>query len=386
MRKGNPRVGSQFLNRVEHHDVVFSHSKPDAFRTRLFCRHHASQYPLPLAAPVQLINIYRMPFIARWLALATTISLTLGGCEKVDEQSPVDSTEPNEQVETDTTTAELPASAWDSGAGLAFFVRDPEGSGAVVVFPQYADSTLPDTVRFDQSLVRGMSLDVFNRAGLAGHLRVDSMESTIWSEGCVEWPKAMLSRTDSGVLSESWTTAFIAGRVQAVPLDSMESLSAADSARLVVQLTRLASAIPEGLSSSFRGLPFVVRSAHRFTAAPGVEAVVSDIVRKVNLEANPLEEHTFLIAEKPAGGSGGQWKTVYTERAAGVEERIETTDLLAAISLSAVEREAGEARGVEKRTALLVARVSDETTTYALIERRRPAVWKVRWTSLKTGC
>ncbi|MGI9077469.1 MAG: hypothetical protein ACR2G6_09085 [Gemmatimonadaceae bacterium] len=328
-----------------------------------------------------------MAFILRWLAVATIVPLMLGACEKVERQARVDSVEPTEQVQPDTTTTpSLPPSAWDSGAGLVFFVRDPEGPGAMVVFPQYADSTLPDTVRFDRSLVRGMVVDVFNRAGLAGHLRVDSMEATTWGEGCIEWPAAMLSKADSGVLRESWNTAFIAGRVRAVPLDSIESLSAADSARLAVQLTRLASAISEGLSSSFRGLPFVVRSAHRFTAAPGVQAVVSDIVRKVNLEANPLEEHTLLIAEKAAGNLQGQWKTVYTERVSGVEERIATTDLLAAIRIAGGQSGELEGRRIGERTALLVARVDDETTAYALIERTGPGKWEVRWTSVRTGC
>ncbi len=316
------------------------------------------------------------------------VLLTVGGCEKAEVEPPVDSIEPTQQVQSDTGDAAVPVSSWDSGAGLVFLVRDPEASSAMVVFPQYADSTLPDTVHFDRSLVRGRIVDVFNRAGFAGQLRVDSMEMTTWAEGCIEWPTAVVSRLDSGLLRESWNTAFIAGRVRAVPLDSMESLSAADSARLVVQLTRMASVIPEASSSSFRGLPFVVRSAHRFTAAPGVQAVVSDIVRKVNLEANPLEEHTVLIAERAAGNEkgGGPWKTVYTERAAGVEERIETTDLLAAIRFGGGQAGESEGTGAGERTGLLVVRVGDETTGYSLIERTRPGEWKVRWTSVRTGC
>ena len=321
----------------------------------------------------------------RWLTLAMIVPLILGGCEKAERQPPTVSVEPEKEVQSDTTSVALPPSRWDSGAGLVFLVRDPEAQGALVVFPQYADSTLPDTVRFEQSLVRGMTVDIFNRAGLAGRMRVDSMRSTSWGEGCIEWPAAVFSSSDSGSRRASWNTAFIAGRVQAVPLDSMESLSVIDSARLVVQLTRLASAIPEPVSSSFSGLPFVVRSAYRFTAAPGVLAVVSDIVRKVNLEANPLEEHTLMIAEKLSGDPKEEWKTVYTERAAGVEERIETTDLLAAIRLSGGESP-GVADRLEERTALLVARVNDETTAYALIERTGPGAWKVRWTSVRTGC
>ncbi|MBC7792051.1 MAG: hypothetical protein H7Z74_19060 [Anaerolineae bacterium] len=332
-----------------------------------------------------LTNICGMVFPARWLLPAIMVALTLGGCEKAVEQAPVDTAEPVQPVQSDTTTAVQPPSAWNSEAGLVFFVRDPEAQGVMVVFPQYADSTLPDTIRFDQSVVRGMTVDILNRAGLAGQMRVDSMEPTTWADGCIDWPRAVLSRADTGLLRESWNAAFIAGRVRAVSLDSMESLSAADSAQLVVQLTRLASAIPEPLSSSFRGLPFVVRSAHRFTAAPGIVAVVADIVRKVNLEANPLEEHILMIAERSAADPKGQWKTVYTERASGVEERIETTDLLAAIGFTGVAGESG-GRGVAGRTALLIARVSDETRAYALIERPGPGKWEVRWTSVRTGC
>jgi len=315
------------------------------------------------------------------------VLLMVGGCEKSEVQPPVDSTEPEQQVRSDTIKTPLPISSWDSDAGLIFLVRDPDATSAMVVFPQYADSTLPDTIHFDRSLVRGKTVDVFNRAGLAGHLHVDSMELTTWTEGCIEWPTAVLSKADSGIMRGSWNTAFIAGLVRAVPLDSMESLSAADSARIVVQLTRMASAIPEASSSSFRGLPFVVRSAHRFSAAPGVQAVVSDIVRKVNLEANPLEEHTLLIAERASSArGGGQWKLVYTERVAGVEERIETTDLLAALRFGGGELGARERDSSGERTALLVVRVNDETNAYALIERSLQGKWKVRWTSVRTGC
>ena len=132
----------------------------------------------------------------------------------------------------------------------------------------------------------------------------------------------------------------------------------------------------------------MVVAAYRFAPAPRVTAVIADLVRKLNQEANPLQEHTLLIAEGDSAAEGGtpvaldsvstrgQLRTVYSERAAATEERIVTTEVLAAVALD----EPGP-----PRSALVLGRVGYDATAYALLERTASGTWHVRWTSA-TGC
>jgi hypothetical protein len=291
-------------------------------------------------------------------------------------------------VPRDTARAVLPESAqapdvpppppvWTPEAGPVMLVRSGNAlNAAYVVFPEYNDSTLPDTIRFDTRSVRGMRVELIGHDGAAGTGRVASASSKAWlADSCVEWPTAQLELAGDSTQLGDWTIAFEHASIRPIRLDSLQTLPSPDSARLAADITRLASALPDDTSRTFRGIPFVVRVAYRFAAAPRVQGVVADVVRKLNQEAMPLEQHTLIVAERDSASPEARYRPVFHERTAGSEESIETSDVLAAIQYPA----AGH-------MALVLVREGIDATAYALLERSAGGRWQVRWTSVHTGC
>jgi hypothetical protein len=268
------------------------------------------------------------------------------------------------------------ATAWDAGAGPVMLVHGPRPTSAFVVFPQYSDSTLPDTLRLDAGVVKGALVDLFAHGGTVGEARVDSTARTVWTEqGCIEWPGATLQFVGDSAREAGWAVGFMRGRAQPVPLDSIEGLAPRDSASLAADITRLASALPGDTSRTFRRIPLSVRLAYRFSPAPGVQAVVADVVRKLNQEATPLEQHTFIIAERREGDAQHRYSAVYSDRFAGSEETLELPSVLAAVRLPSPDR-----------VALIVLREGVETSSFSLLERTPTGRWRERWVSVRTGC
>ena len=169
------------------------------------------------------------------------------------------------------------------------------------------------------------------------------------------------------------TVAFQRGVSTPLTLRPIESLSSSDSARLAVQLTRLAAVLPNDTARVFRGLPFVIRAAHAFTPEQGVESVVAEIVRRVNVEANPREETLLLIAERD--GTSEEWRVAYSERASGDEIRVERATPLAAVKL-----------GAAALPTLVLERAGADWIAYALVQRQRDGRWRESWESAYSGC
>jgi hypothetical protein len=188
-------------------------------------------------------------------------------------------------------------------------------------------------------------------------------------EECAVWPAVALS-ADS---SRSWTVAFQRGVASPIILRPIESLPPADSARLAVQLTRLATLLPNDTSRAFRGLPFVIRAAHRFTPPGGTEAVIAEVVRRVNVEANPREETLLLIADRESPTA--EWRVAYSERASGDEVHVERATPLAAVSL-----------GPQALPTVVIERTGADWVTYAFIQRFGDGVWRESWESAHSGC
>jgi hypothetical protein len=191
---------------------------------------------------------------------------------------------------------------------------------------------------------------------------------------CIEWPAAKVQATPNGDAGSGWTVGFLKGRARAIALDTVESMAHADSAKLVADITRLVSTAPNDTSRTFRGIPFSVRTAYRFTPVVGVEAVVADVVRTLNQEANPLEEHTLVVGERPAGSSG-PYRLAHREITSGSDETLESSDVLAAVAI-----------GSPPHIDLVLAREGYESNAYALLERQSDGSWRLRWTSAHTGC
>jgi hypothetical protein len=120
-------------------------------------------------------------------------------------------------------------------------------------------------------------------------------------------------------------------------------------------------------------LPFVVTAAGRFALNGTSEGVVAEIVRRVNVEANPREEALLLIAERDAAGS--DWRLVYSERAGGPELHVERATPLAVVAL-----------GASAAPTLVVERTGADWVAYALIQRYRDGSWRLSWESAHSGC
>jgi hypothetical protein len=267
------------------------------------------------------------------------------------------------------------ASTWDTNAGPVMFVRGNAPAEAYVVFPTITDSTPSGDVHFDSALARNTTIELFQRAGGGEAARVGALAGGEWNaDQCIEWPAAKVQTTPSGESGPGWTVAFLKGRAKAIPLDTVEAMAHADSARLAADITRLVSTAPDDTARTFRGIPFSVRTAYRFTPVPGVEAVVADVVRTLNQEANPLEEHTLVVGERPAG-SNAPFKLAYREVTSGSDETLESSDVLAAVAI-----------GSPPHVDLVLAREGYESNAYALLERQADGSWRLRWTSAHTGC
>ncbi|MGI8844123.1 MAG: hypothetical protein ACR2HZ_10520 [Gemmatimonadaceae bacterium] len=302
-----------------------------------------------------------------WAGLVMLAWLT--GCESARDVPPVDTSFVTPTLPPD--TAAIPGistSAWDRSAGSVLAIPGSTPGEALMIFPELTDTTLTDTVLFTPARVEGLALELFDRSGLVTADTVTSMPAHVWTSGCLDWPRATLRGAPL-----RWTVGFAAGRVTPIPLDSIEGMPAQDSSVLAAALARAASNLEERPDSRFRGLPFLVRTAHRFRTDDSSTVVVADLVRRLTLEANPQEEHTLLVVERNSADS--PFRVVYHDRRSGSEEAFDAVDLLGAVRL-----------GAPARPALVLARVGYDTTAYTLLELVAPGRWQRRWTSVTTSC
>ena len=309
-----------------------------------------------------------MPDAWRAVRRASLLSIalaTLTACERADQStSRGDTTLPRTVGAVESLPPGAQTQRWDSSAGTVLLIRDD--SVTRVVFPTITQ--LDSTVVLDETPVRDFAAEAMAMHGAAGSVRVRGFANV--DEDCAVWPAVVLA-ADS---SREWTIAFARGVSTPIPLQSIESLVSADSARLAAQLARLAGSLPNDSARAFQGLPFVVRSAYRFSPETGVETVVAEIVRRVNVEANPREENLLLIAERD-GGTAGAWRVAYSERASGDELHVERATPLAVVRL-----------GVSATPTLVLERAGADWIAYALVQRQRDGVWRKSWESAHSGC
>ena len=130
----------------------------------------------------------------------------------------------------------------------------------------------------------------------------------------------------------------------------------------------------DSISSPFRGLPIVVRGVWQFQLADSTMVVVAIAMRSLNVESNPRTQAMMLIAEPDRSSGDGRWRTAFSERVVGPEDRVEGMDLLAAFQV----------RG--GRAAVALAREGDAGLQLEIVERTAPGVWAVRWSSSALPC
>ncbi len=316
--------------------------------------------------------------IATVAAGALALALTLASCERARSAAPSGNGA--------TSTAAPPSSdalaGWaDADMGPVLFVAGSNETDAALVFPHYTDSTLGTVSALDTGVVSQARADLFARGGAVGAASIVPTSAGVLGGDCTAWPSGRvraLDRTAGGVPGP-WTVGFVAGHATAIAMDSVPMLSPADSARRAAEITRLAAALPNDTAVSFRGVPYEIQHANRFPVAPGIDALVAVLVRHLNEEASPREEHILLIAERdsahPPAAGPVSYVAAYSERASGSEDDVESSDALAAVRL-----------GPGRAPSLVVGRDYGDGGAYTLIERAGPGHWRVRWNSAYTGC
>ena len=314
-----------------------------------------------VSAPVDVCGMSKAWRAAGHIVLGSITGI-LAACEPTD-RSVSDTTvaPPGGGVEAGADAA--PTGQWDAGAGSVFLVREDSVTRAVFPLIRQLDSS----VVLDESMVRELEAEGVAATGAAGTLRVRGFAAA--EEICTAWPTVAIS-TDA---PRDWNVAFQRGVATPLSLRSIESSRPADSARVAGQITNLAASLPNDTTRAFRGLPFTIRAAYTFTPAPGVEALVAEIVRRVNVEANPREESVLFIAERMSGSA--QWRTAYAEHSSGAEDDVERASALVAVKLAPAAL-----------PTLVIERTGTDWVAYALIQRDADGQWNESWESAYSGC
>jgi hypothetical protein len=259
---------------------------------------------------------------------------------------------------------------WDNAdAGPIMILATADNPlGAAVVLPGESDSTLAAMSTFQLDSLVNLPVDLFGAGGSAGQssLKVASQKAT--GEGCVAWPVAQLSSQPA----IPWKVGFAKGRATALSLDSIEGMSAADSASITTELAKLASAASVKSDPTFQGLPFIVQKAYR-TSYGKTSILIGSIVRKINEEATPRVESLLLVAEK--SDASGVYVNAFQSRAAGTEDDVRTNAVVAAVHFVHTNR-----------PAIVVSFEYDDGGQIALLERVGDHNWQITWRSAYTGC
>lgn len=262
-----------------------------------------------------------------------------------------------------------PASTnWNPDAGPVMIVATDNSDTVGVVIPEATDSTI-EALQGMAAPISGLKFDLFGRAGKsASAIALTPVSQRDTGEQCYSWPLAKLASSRA-----NWRIGFVSGRVQSIPLDSIESMNSPDSSALAVSLAQTAATLPAASDPTFRGLPFRVRSAYRFTL-DSLDVVIADVVRTVNEEANPRVEHLLIVGEKPRN-IVGKLDVGYYSRTAGKEESVQATELLAAVRV-----------GASRRPVIVVNIEYDDGGKLGLIERTASGEWSATWRSAYTDC
>jgi hypothetical protein len=280
----------------------------------------------------------------------------------------VDSAAPTVAAPTDSGGPAPRASGWNAAAGPVLLVAGPSPDEAIVFLADANEGTAPaiDTGAVDQGTVTLLGRD--------GARSTATLELPAGNDSaiCRIWP---LRNVRANGKAGTWAVGFVSENVASVPLDSVEALSPRDSMTLVAEATRLASSVTANTAPTFQGLRFTAHDIRRFEAASGVQALVAQLSRRVNQEADPQEEQTLLVAERDSGVTSGPYQLVYAERAFGREDEVRTSEVVAAVRI-----------GSTGPPSLVVAREGNEGLAYAFLAREGSRQWKVRWTSALAKC
>jgi hypothetical protein len=288
------------------------------------------------------------------------LAIGLVACDKAKEPPRAESVVTRPTVGAETTTAPR-VRLWDSSAGPVLLVSGESPTDAIVIPPDSGDERLSLS-----AIPSPASVTLFGRDG-----SVQSAELQHGSRNdlCRPWS------LNAAPPPHPWSVGFVGGVIAPIALDSLESLGRGDSAKLVTTAIRLASTLPNDSAGRFTGLPFSVRGLWRLNLPGAAHAFAATLVRQINQEATPLQEHTFLIAERDASSTDSTYAKVFSERSYGNEESIETRDVLAAIQL-----------GTNRHPVVIISRDFGDSISFAFVERTDSGEWRARWASRRRHC
>lgn len=267
----------------------------------------------------------------------------------------------------------LPAPiTWDTAAGLVFAVSSGTPGQAHLIDATFAERDRLDTLRTSGLRVDGLELELFTGGDIIGTAQVVALGEVAGVQ-CRSWPIADLAPVNPAAALRDWRVGFPRERVAPLPFDSLPVLSSRDSTSRTVAIARAASRVDGDTAVAFRGRPYVVRQANG-VRLDGTLVLLAEVVRTVQQEANPLQEHLVLVLERPPG-SDSAFVPRYHERWIGLEERAGSVELLAAFRVTQ--------SGVP---ALLLRRDAEDGMSYVLLERRASGEWYARWTSALSDC
>jgi hypothetical protein len=293
---------------------------------------------------------------------------SLAACERRPAAARADSVAVPVSPAADSAAQRRVASGWSASAGPALLVQGPAREEAIALYPTADDSDA--VAQLDSASMRQLPVTLIGRGGriLTGLLGAPSGDGT---DECERWPLRNL-QPDSVA---TWGAGFVNARVSGIALDSVEVLSPRDSMALAAEASRLASMVKLPTDAAFQGLRFTAHDIRRFEAAPGVQALVAHMVRRVNQEANPREEQTLLVAERDSAATTGRYQLAYAERDFGKEEAVVTPEVLAGVRF-----------GASAQPLLVLARDNDAGISYRILERAGAKRWRARWSSGAISC
>jgi len=243
--------------------------------------------------------------------------------------------------------------------------------GTVIATPSL-DTGTPVSFSSDTSNMGAVRVELFSHDD---HTTTATLRAGTPIRACPWRRNASLTTASGPVSSNSWALALAPGIATPFGVDGVEDLSPRDSAATVARISRLVSGLPEDSASApYHGLPIVVRDAWRFTLADSTPIAVAVATRSLDVESNPRAQAITLIAEPDSSSGAGRWRTVYWERVAGPEDRVEGMDLLAALRLH------------DATPAVALVREGTAGLQIEIVQRRSPGVWTVRWTSARMPC
>jgi len=305
--------------------------------------------------------------------LLTLFSAAFAACDRARSVSTGDSTVTTTPGAPDTDLeVAIANSGWDPSAGAVLVLPTVDGGmiAGSLLRPEATELTVADTAGIGM-VIGDRRVELFARGGKVGSALLSVEAAPRTEAGCTAWPVARLA-PEGGSVSAPWTAAFMAGRVTAIPLDSIEGLAVRDSARLAADITRLASGLPDDTSSTFRTLPYVVLRAWR-TASADSGFVVATLVRRVNQEDAPKEERLVVVINTGASDIK-TWTVAWHERASGHEEELVVAEPLLAF------------RTARSSDLHLLFGRDDGVALGAAVLTRQAGSWRVLWESAVAGC